>query len=270
VTEPRDDLSSKVEKWVNEKGYPFEMRVAAAFRKAGFRVTQSQYYTDTDTGTAREIDLVADIQKPLGSGVLRIEFVVECKVTADKPWLLFCAPEIELPKPARVAQRYSSKAGTIVLSKLAVFEDVQENEVFRLRQPLGYGMTQALGKEDRDSAYVAMCCVSGAVRSMTARWDLHPRRDTIVEFFLPVIAISGRLFAASLEDSGKINVRETAEGTVVWRNAPGHLSNTIISIVTQDSLGAFAVELFEGCKKLLEKYGDLAKDVIKPKGVRFV
>jgi hypothetical protein len=98
----------------------------------------------------------------------------------------------------------------------------------------------------------------------------HPNRDTIVEVFLPVIAISGRLFAASLEDSGKINVRETAEGTVAWRNAYGHLSNTIVSIVTQDSLEAFAVESFAGCKRLLDSYGDVVKEAIKPKGVRSV
>ena len=74
MTQRKDDLSSKVEEWVNKQGYPFEMRVAAAFRKAGFGITQSDYYTDTETGTAREIDVVASMQRwldPVSGELLR-------------------------------------------------------------------------------------------------------------------------------------------------------------------------------------------------------
>src|SRR5262249_51855452 len=105
---PPKRLLSEVERWLDEKGYPFEMRVAAAFRQAGFGVSQSEYYHDTVTGTPREIDVVPTIRSDLGSGVFRIQFINECKVTLEKPWLFFCTGHDQLPKPAWVAQRYAT------------------------------------------------------------------------------------------------------------------------------------------------------------------
>ena len=41
-----DDLVTRVKKWLKSQGYPLEMEAAQIFRQAGFRVDQSQFYTD--------------------------------------------------------------------------------------------------------------------------------------------------------------------------------------------------------------------------------
>jgi len=55
----KDDLKTKVEKWLNEQGYPLEMRVASVLQQGGFRVVQSEYFSDPETGDSRELDIVA-------------------------------------------------------------------------------------------------------------------------------------------------------------------------------------------------------------------
>ena len=81
-----NDLKNKVTAWIETQGYPLEMRVASALREVGFDVSQGEYYDDPETQTAREIDVVA--VKGDDYGLLEVSIVVECKKSADKPWVL--------------------------------------------------------------------------------------------------------------------------------------------------------------------------------------
>ena len=55
--EKNSEIEKKLKKWLNEQGYPLEMQVAESFRKAGFDVSQSDYYLDPETNILREIDV---------------------------------------------------------------------------------------------------------------------------------------------------------------------------------------------------------------------
>lgn len=79
----KDDLPTSVADWMGKQGYPLEMRVAAAFLKAGLRIIQADYYEDPDTKTPREIDVLAladaaiDAAARLGQiELLRLAFTV--------------------------------------------------------------------------------------------------------------------------------------------------------------------------------------------------
>ncbi len=43
-------ITEEVHTWLEGEGFPLEMRVAAAFRKAGFEVRQSDVYMDHESG----------------------------------------------------------------------------------------------------------------------------------------------------------------------------------------------------------------------------
>src|ERR1700682_737273 len=153
MTQGKDDLPEKLNDWLRREGYPFEMRVAQSFRKAGFHITQSDYYTDPETNTPREIDVVATVQRSTKDNLIfRIMFLIECKSSTDKPWLLFCGPEKDMAAPARVTQRITSRMGMLVFYELADDTNVQQLALFSLRAPVGYGLTQAF-KKDKDLAY---------------------------------------------------------------------------------------------------------------------
>ena len=79
-------MRDRIHSWLKKEGYPLEMRTAAAFRRVGFTVRQSQHYVDSESGKSRENDAVCSIGDDLGIASLQI--VVECK-TSDKPWVVF-------------------------------------------------------------------------------------------------------------------------------------------------------------------------------------
>ncbi len=192
------------------------MRVAQAFAKAGFHIQQSDYYDDPDKGIPREVDVVATVQSSVKSGpVFRIIFLIECKSSLDKPWLLFCTPGDDLPKPAKVAQRISSKAGVHVLGGLAQDKNVQALSLFKFRDPVGYGLKQAFVK-DKDIAYAAMFSVGSAAKARALFWTKHPYEPRIVELIFPVIAIEGRLFKCWLDEAEIISATEVNSGTLLW------------------------------------------------------
>jgi len=267
-----DDLPSKVRDWLQQEGYPFEMRVAQAFAKAGFRIQQSDYYDDPQTGVPREVDVVARIQSSVKSDLIfRVLFLVECKSSLDRPWLLFCSTKQgDLANPGRVAQRISSNAGAHVLFGLSHDKDVQNLALFRLRAPIGYGLKQSFAKDkkEKDIAYAAMCSVGNAAKAGAMQWIKHPHEPRIVELIFPVIAIDGRLFRCWLDEANVLSVGEVASGTLLWRNAFGHLGHTIIDIQTTSSLEEFAAESYESAFTLVTNYYETARGILAERSKR--
>src|SRR5687767_1963194 len=92
-----DKMKSAVLDWLEKQGYPLEMHVAEEFRKAGFEVTQSEFYLDPDTNQPREVDVLATnyVEITPTERVVRIRFVIECKRSRDKPWVMFVPPDTE-------------------------------------------------------------------------------------------------------------------------------------------------------------------------------
>ena len=103
-------MEDRIHEWLESQGYPLEMQVAREFARNGFRVLQSDYYDDFESGDSREIDVVAHMQTMIGELLVRVEFVIECKASRDKPWVLFTQHR-SFADPARVAQRVASKHG---------------------------------------------------------------------------------------------------------------------------------------------------------------
>src|SRR5687768_14769628 len=119
-----DDLPTRLANWLESQGYPLEIEVARAFREAGFKAIQADYYIDPVSKANREIDLVAHADKYVLGLLARISFIVECKTARDKPWVLFTAPQGQLADKARVVQRAASKLGADWLHAIAAKEEI--------------------------------------------------------------------------------------------------------------------------------------------------
>ena len=100
-------LKEKLRNWLESQGYPLEMRVARSFRRHNFRVFKSDYYKDPDSGVMRETDVRPSLQDEIHGVLGRIGFVIECKQSKDKPWVLFTGAT-SLADPARVVQRHQN------------------------------------------------------------------------------------------------------------------------------------------------------------------
>ena len=159
-----DELSGKVKAWIQIQGFPLEMQVAEAFLKAGFRTVQADYYTDPDTQTNREIDVVASSQADYGRHVVRLNVVAECKVSKDKPWVLLTSSR---PKAA-------NHSGEKLLMRAAKMEAYQRLALFRSPERPAYGVLQAFSSGN-DAAYIASMSAAKAAAALISKRDTQGR-----------------------------------------------------------------------------------------------
>lgn len=97
--------------------------------------------------------------------MLRVTFIIECKVTKERPWVLFTAESVRLSDRARVVQRTASAVGDAFLHELSDSGTVQDLPFFVLPKRPGYGLVQALRKPDaKDLSYEALTSVSAALQ----------------------------------------------------------------------------------------------------------
>jgi len=241
-------MEEEIGKWLETQGYPLEMRVAREFQAHGFRVQQSDYYQDDESGTWRETDVVAYLQATVDDLLYRVEFVVECKTAPDKPWVLFTS-DSGVAAPARVVQRAASSKGRRLLKEVAKRQDIQDLSMFSVHARPAYGMTQAFGSGE-DKTFRAAMSVSTAVAAKAAAADRGSRPLCVIA--LPVIVISGKLVEAYLDDSGEVRVESISSGTLLWRNPIVGMPHTIIRVLSEPEVPQFALEARESAGRFLE------------------
>jgi hypothetical protein len=66
------------------------MRVASIFGRHGFRVIQSDYYTDPRTNAQREIDIYAAMQRNFRTTFIRLAVFAEMQVKHEQTLDRFC------------------------------------------------------------------------------------------------------------------------------------------------------------------------------------
>jgi hypothetical protein len=278
----KDDLKNKVATWLEEQGYPLEMRVASILHNVGFRVVQSEYFVDPDSGDARELDVVAFKQVVIEKALFRISLLIECKRSVDKPWLLFTSDKARLADPARVVQRAANSLGRRFLEDVSGNADVQKLSLLSLPERSAYGVTQAF-TTGKDTCYSAVTSVSKATLATVAKLDDRREADSrslnffrrerdIFSIVLPVVVVDGKLFEVHLDKSGSMHVDEINSGTLLWRNPVVGMPHTIVNIVSAANFENFSndarasidclftlagKQLLESVNRSIEKEGQL-------------
>jgi hypothetical protein len=255
----KNDLKKKIYDWLNKQGYPLEMEVAKSFQKAGFHVSQSKYYMDPESGDSREVDVVASTGKSYFRRVVTIKFIVECKVSKDKPWVLFSSLEGGLPGRSNIVQRACSKLGLRILRKISDLEEIQNLPFFKQPSSIGYGATQAF-TTGKDVCYSASMSVARAALASINKANeveddfrliLNFNRVSVFEIIFPLIVIDGRMFETMLSEKSDLIVNEIESGILLWGNPVVGRRFTIISIVNKKYLDTFCKHAKEAAEKIL-------------------
>jgi hypothetical protein len=250
-------MEQQIRNWLQSQGYPLEMRAAAAYRDAGFRVVQSSYYQDPESSDWREIDVVADrtwIAAETNSVPIRIMFVAECKASREKPWILFTAKRA-LASPSRVVQRVSNPLGHAWLQTVSRRHDIQSLRLFRVSPLPAYGIVQALrGQGAQDPTYGAALSVAKACVALTrGPFQTHDAEWALLAF--PMVVTEARLFQCSLnlDNAGEqFELQEVPYGDLVWRNPISQHPNTIMKIVNIDHLEKLMRTTARSASRLVE------------------
>lgn len=107
------NLTSEVTKWFEKEGYPLEFRTAQVFQQNGFNTFQG-YYCHGQGQDLLEIDVLAHVDLRSGSAdprLFRISYVVECKWSRDKPWVIFTSRDCSPLESAGIAQTIGLQIG---------------------------------------------------------------------------------------------------------------------------------------------------------------
>lgn len=265
------DLPSKIRNWLNEQGYPLEMAVAKEFQAKQFSVTQSEYFTDSESGDSREIDVVSSKHWEIDDILCRVSIVAECKVSPDKPWILFATDKTPLATNARVSQRASSIAGRLILRSVLGISNVASLPLFRVEREHGYSLTQAFSSGN-DIAYKAVMSATKAAHAMGLAADKikkpTPRKiflhRTYARILFPTVVVAGKIFRCTmnpiLDDLG---LTEIPRGVLVWRNPVVGLPHSIIHIVAQTDLPSFVADVDETITGIRQAIEGNAKETFR-------
>lgn len=227
------DLPGKVQEWLEKTGFPLEMSAAAAFRSAGFDVTQSGSYSDPEMNKGREIDVLARDQDLFGA--VEMNYVVECK-SSSKPWVVLKSAD------AFPFGRWHAIAVMSELARSAIISKLQS--VSSLRQYIssskegGYALRQAFSNGE-DAAYTAAINVLKACQSINLSLEKNPLRS--LRFIFPVIVVDSPIYECSLDRSGRLQLKEVEEGEFRFlAHIPEHVGSSI-KVVKKTNLVEFAI-----------------------------
>jgi hypothetical protein len=267
------DLTSRVRRWLLESGGSFEMRVARTLLQRGLGLEQGRYYVDPQVPTAlREIDLVAWISSGIGDNiVMEIVPVIECKY-ANAPWVVSRPPSNAYYAATPIFDRIASDGGRQLLERIDALDEVPDHPAWQLEPAPGYAVATANLKGKApwepndpskiDSAYVALNAVTKAAVAVAEQLsrDEHSTRLAIV---LPVIVITGKLFAARLTgaDHDDLDVREVDYAQVHWSSPITGKGRVVIDVVTEAALDGYIGKWADAAQLLFARGTELARQV---------
>jgi len=251
------EFETKIKKWLETEGYPFEMQVAQAFERAGFTVELSSYYKDFDEGKYREIDVVASQFEYADEDrkvLFEVKFTCECKHSKNKPWVLFSSASDAKKFPEDASgYRHANYAGHVALLALSVGGIARSNRLLMHRERSGFGLVRALDGQS-DVAYKAVMSASRAAASMAKYTDetYNQKKVTKIELYFPVVVTTGRLFCYQVNDASESELEELSEGSLIFKNPESGEHFSTIEVVTQSGLENYLSNRADWTKELLE------------------
>jgi len=248
-------LKKKIQKWLKDQGYPLEMRVATSFRKKGFDVIQSHFYSDPENEIYREIDIVASL--PEFTGIIDISFVIECKSSKKKPWLLFTSEHVLEGWNILNSFCIHSKPCRKALIDKGI-ETVIRLPWMKKKDRVAYGITQAF-KTGEDVTFKASTSVLKA--AIARKKYLHERNLVPLVFVFPIIVLEGSAMECFIDGKGRMSIKEIQEGFYFLPLDIAGENGTCIKILTVDRLA----RVIGQAKNISESILALLKDDIDKK-----
>jgi hypothetical protein len=263
----REELFSKVEKWLARQGYPLELRVGRVLSGAGWNVQHSRYYRDLRSTKMRELDIFASRFHDPGKGkpLVGLALAIECKRSPDKPWVVLSSPQRmgEELFPSIVV------VGEVATQAVNTFTELTKRAGrFRLLQSgarRGHGMVRVSFNDHArapNAAYAALQTVTSATAAFAKDVDGFPLEPRFVQIILPVIVFDGALFELFLEDNGTEDLRQVDSAKVYSPISYGSGSMVLVNVVTVAGLDGLLQEANSDAIDVLPVLAERANTIV--------
>lgn len=233
-------LETRLEEWLAGSGYPLEMQAAQAFRRAGFNVSQGQYYSDAEMGKGREIDVVASNATGGFPGVM-VKAVIECKRSPGKPWVLFTNESNPFSLLSFLVST-ASRTGHIFINRARATGVLTRLDQFKAPERVAYGMTQGFTEAHENNVDVTYKATMSAVKA--AMWTVKEHEahwealDAVGLVVFPVIVIDAPLFEYYLD--GDVPTLKRINRGILHVTHPDGSGSMHVDIVTQEACATYA------------------------------
>ncbi|HYX71478.1 MAG TPA: hypothetical protein VE732_01800 [Nitrososphaera sp.] len=245
------DLQARLKEWLMTQGYPLEMRTAQIFHRRGWFFHHSRYYKDPIMGKEREIDLIAFYDDPARTNRIHGHFVIECKWTPKKPWVLFTAARHSLNSIGHFSSTPMTRTAAQAVKDLDP-KDILEFPLFSGVEE-GYSIVQAFSNSVAvDAAYSAVQSAVSAADYFAHRMSEKTKHRII---YVPTIILDGELFRCSLTNEGGVLVEQADIGFLIHKTTADEM-NRGVHIVRESALLKFidrAEMTFQSLRRILRK-----------------
>ncbi len=250
-------LPEKLRGWLAREGYPFELQMGRVLREAGWQVFHGRHYADQETGKLREMDLHAAWGPYVGDqddlGMVGLGLVCECKVSEDKPWVVFTSGESDSVDrlaghlaPGQLPARALAHAAVTNRGRLRAFNPAAR---------IGHGITKAFTDSKAGDPTGPFSAVMAAVAAATAlSRDFcsmilkHGQRDeSWIEIYVPVVILKGLLFEFYLDEAGHETLQE-CDRCHILAHCPDSGDRVLVQIVAAHAMPTFAAAALEDSK----------------------
>ncbi|AFL81909.1 hypothetical protein Aeqsu_2451 [Aequorivita sublithincola DSM 14238] len=249
-------MEEKIKEWLLKGGFPLEMKLANSLINHGFEVAQSVYYQDFDTEKYRETDIIASKFEKINNIWTHITFVIECKKSTDKPWIVLKNHKLmnhlsdELPV-------YFTNHTSIFLKNLNENKSFKSDLFFKNSRNIGYSIQTAFNNGP-DKSYEAIQSVTKACEYFSQK--LNERKNTAA-FYFPVICIDGNLFEGQIAEND-ISLKEVKKSEVLITRSFHKYGNSHILIFESSDLDKISNDLYKLGIEFFRKYKKLLAENI--------
>jgi len=252
-SEPKP-IEERLAEWLYSEGYPTEFRTANLFQRNGFAASQGYFVEGEADDLKREIDVLASSTIRTKYGFLRVSYVVECKWSGDKPWIVFTSPTNIMAPSALIAQTISSKLGAAAMWIAAGNATLTNLSTFSTPRRGGFGGRQAFSKGN-DHFYSAVQSVVGNASHYAAWYDRGTRdpgkmpESCVIVF--PIVVVEGDLYEAYFnKNTEKVDLRKSGHIRCHWKGSTAWNFFASVDIVSLDHLDIFLLERSSELKPL--------------------
>lgn len=237
-----NELEKKVKTWILKNGYPFEMKVANLFKKSKFKVSQSVLYKDIDTNKLRELDIISYSNIEINNVWFNFTFVVECKKSTDKPWVVFKNDNLNNPQLERY-KPFATRNGEILINKAKVLKNKNFELLFPNLHKSGFNLVTSL-KESKDLAYSSTTSLLKACKYLTEKFN-DSNSVRACNIYIPLIVIEGILFESFLDIKDELILKEVDYSSILNTKVFSEGNSNVITIVSSKNLEEYIEKIKE-------------------------
>lgn len=256
----RDDEKKNIIEEINKTGFPLELRVSKFLHDEGYYVANNVYYIDQDEGKGREVDMRALKNYKFNAGeksyFIRHCLLIECKRSADKPWVVFTSPQTVYDRLSFFLHSRGVKKD-IEWADYGVPAKMGKIHPFSICERRGRSFFEPF-KRNEGKVTIYKSLITSVKAAIAIRNNEFSAESNAVCYYYPMVIFDGKLYEAYLDDRNKIVVQE-ADSVMVsfFYESPKYQDERfVVPIVTERYLPTF----FSCLDSVLQFFGNLFKN----------